>query len=364
MAFGFNKSVLDSMGMSSDALISQGDEAMTDEFKDKPWADSVKSSEWTKDGFSGTQISFEGVPLDEFNKTILPTLDLYSQDEETTSTFSTEESIETVVETKTVEPDPKYPPVQIKRVDDSFQIAGVIDFSKERSEEMSDGSVDSGMSDEEADIMAAGGGAELSLTFPGPVTSDTGKVEGNTVTWDVALGERSEVTATASAVKGEPVPAAAEASEKKASNWIGLVAMLVGALLLAGAGAAGVLFWRGRRDIKDEANNEFESAPMDASLPLEVVVSDDYAVDLDAPVQQPYSEPALEQFAARPFSQENEQTPESQGRRRAPVPVDSEPTVPATTPQRIEPGWYPTADGSHLRWHDGTNWTEHTRFVG
>jgi hypothetical protein len=31
------------------------------------------------------------------------------------------------------------------------------------------------------------------------------------------------------------------------------------------------------------------------------------------------------------------------------------PPVAATT----QPGWYPTADGAHVRWHDGVSWTEH-----
>ena len=31
------------------------------------------------------------------------------------------------------------------------------------------------------------------------------------------------------------------------------------------------------------------------------------------------------------------------------------PPVTATT----QPGWYPTADGAYVRWHDGTQWTDH-----
>jgi hypothetical protein len=36
---------------------------------------------------------------------------------------------------------------------------------------------------------------------------------------------------------------------------------------------------------------------------------------------------------------------------------------PEPTPPSIPAGWYPTADGTRLRWHDGTQWTAHTRVV-
>lgn len=41
------------------------------------------------------------------------------------------------------------------------------------------------------------------------------------------------------------------------------------------------------------------------------------------------------------------------------VPAAPSPVGPAVA--SIAPGWYPTADGAHVRWHDGTGWTEHTQ---
>lgn len=44
----------------------------------------------------------------------------------------------------------------------------------------------------------------------------------------------------------------------------------------------------------------------------------------------------------------------------APAPV-APPVAPAAP--SIAPGWYPTADGAHVRWHDGNDWTAHTQPV-
>lgn len=43
------------------------------------------------------------------------------------------------------------------------------------------------------------------------------------------------------------------------------------------------------------------------------------------------------------------------------VPTLAPAAAPRTTPQAIPAGWYATADGRHLRWHDGTTWTDHVR---
>lgn len=395
-SFGLNEAVIASMGMSaSDMLESEVDP--TDELGDAEWAKSIETSEWKEDGFVGVQAKFVDVPLDAFNSELLPALDLYSQDGSTTSvetdfSFSSENGEEPTPASETTAtkepqsqgPDPRYPAPQITRVEDEFRVTGVLDFSKERAAEMSEGneSLDLGMSGEESEGLAAGGGVELSLTFPGKVRSQTGTVEGSTVTWDVPLGKRLEVTATASG--SEEVVSDAGKSTK---NWGGLAAMIAGLLMLVGAGVGGLLFVRGRRASDGDGAGttgagtdlpaELSSRDEDSSLEQP---ADDYDVDLDAPVAEfepvvqpaiedrgpvPVAEQALETFEGRghPVAERSTEDGAASGRRRADVPVDSAPQAVAQAPSRVEPGWYPTADGAHLRWHDGIQWTEHTHPV-
>lgn len=40
------------------------------------------------------------------------------------------------------------------------------------------------------------------------------------------------------------------------------------------------------------------------------------------------------------------------------------PPTPDGAPESVTPGWYPTADGQWLRYHDGLQWTEHATPAG
>ncbi len=40
-----------------------------------------------------------------------------------------------------------------------------------------------------------------------------------------------------------------------------------------------------------------------------------------------------------------------------PAPLETTTPEPQPAAASIEPGWYPTADGEHMRWHDGEGWT-------
>lgn len=92
----------------------------------------------------------------------------------------------------------------------------------------------------------------------------------------------------------------------------------------------------------------------------------DYVLDeQEAPTWQPAFEPVTEHTIEQPLWQGNDPygyRPPVQP--AAPEPQPVQPVQPAATEpepvQQIAAGWYPTADGLTLRYHDGVDWTEHT----
>src|SRR5262245_38260181 len=62
----------------------------------------------------------------------------------------------------------------------------------------------------------------ITMTFPGPVTSSTGEIDGNSVTWEPKFGENTRIEARASAIPSSSSP------------WLMILLIAVGALLLGG----------------------------------------------------------------------------------------------------------------------------------
>lgn len=121
-----------------------------------PSGSGVSESDYEDDTFTGKQYEFDGLPLEKFN---------------------------TPNDTEAL---------NIVREGDTFTVHGVLDFSSS--------DTGTGTSDTAVQMMQS---AEIrvAITFPGAVTSSNGQVDGNTVTWTPKIGERTELTAVASAVE-------------------------------------------------------------------------------------------------------------------------------------------------------------------
>lgn len=130
------------------------------------------------EGFVGQQVAFEAVPLAEFSGG--QTLGGSGED------------------------------LSITRVGDEFHVAGGLDMS---GAELASGQIPQGMLDNFE--------FRISMTFPGPVTSSTGSVDGNTVTWEPRIGQNTEIRAVASAIPSQRTP------------WLLIALMAGGAVLLA-----------------------------------------------------------------------------------------------------------------------------------
>ena len=84
--------------------------------------------------------------------------------------------------------------LSIERVGDTYEVNGVLDLG------MEDADLEGNPFEEQ--ITEAFDTAELriAITFPGEVLETNGRVQGTTVTWRPVFGERTEITAVASAV--------------------------------------------------------------------------------------------------------------------------------------------------------------------
>jgi hypothetical protein len=130
------------------------------------------------EGFVGQEVTFDDVPLSEFSGG--QTLGGSGED------------------------------LSITRVGDEFHVAGGLDMS---SAEFTSGQIPQGMLDNFE--------FRISITFPGRVTSSTGSIDGNTVTWEPRIGQNTEIRAVASAIPSGGTP------------WLTIALAAGGALLLA-----------------------------------------------------------------------------------------------------------------------------------
>lgn len=130
----------------------------------------VTSEPYDDGTFVGSTTTFEGEPLNAF-----------SGENATAASESTGDENITIV-----------------REGDEFVVSGAFDLSVEG---MDVGSTP----DPESAAMMEGMDIRIAITFPGEVTdySDTGELDGTTVTWTPKYGERVEITARGSAVEGQ-----------------------------------------------------------------------------------------------------------------------------------------------------------------
>jgi hypothetical protein len=125
-------------------------------------APGVSTAPYEDDTYSGQQVTLDNVPLSDLNA------------------------------------DAANGGLSIQRVGDEFRVTGTLDTNT--------GSGGTGASPgplgDAAQQMLSTADLKITLTFPGPVTSSNGQVDGNTVTWTPKLGASTELQATASAIPG------------------------------------------------------------------------------------------------------------------------------------------------------------------
>lgn len=112
--------------------------------------------------------------------------------------------------------------LKIVREGDQFKVSGVLDLSgssQQTGNPQWDQMLQQAM--KTADI-------HITMTFPGNVISSNGKVDGNSVTWEPKIGERTEIQAVASAIPSSSFP----------WLWIAIGAAVVVVLLAVVLGVA------------------------------------------------------------------------------------------------------------------------------
>lgn len=148
-------SLLELTGQTADELFQD-----VDTTQDLPEGASVEPYE--EDGFVGQRISFEDVPLSEFSRS---------------SALGTGPNEE----------------LSITRRGDEFHVDGTLDMT---GSEFGGGGVPAQVL-ESIEF-------RIAITFPGSVRSATGEVDGNTVTWEPRVGQRTPIRAVASATPSGP----------------------------------------------------------------------------------------------------------------------------------------------------------------
>lgn len=147
--FAVQKQLLELAGGSVDDLV--GEAPLPSD------APGVTVADYEDDEFAGKQFTFDAVPIDQFSGE--------TEDELT-----------------------------ITRQGDVFHVSGVLDLSSGLSGA-------TGVSGFDPSTFLEGAQLRIRITFPGPVSDANGEIDGNTVTWVPEVGERLELTATASAIE-------------------------------------------------------------------------------------------------------------------------------------------------------------------
>ncbi len=151
VVFAVNKDVLELTGGSIEDLTGGETPFPSD-------VEGVTTEEYDDGEFAGQRFSFDGVPIGVFASN---------------------------------EDDPDA--LSITREGDTFEVSGVLDLSQGATGATGLGGAEQFF--ESAEI-------RIAMTFPGEVIESNGAVDGNTVTWEPAFGERIEIQATGSAVEG------------------------------------------------------------------------------------------------------------------------------------------------------------------
>lgn len=152
LVFAVNKEIVELTGQSVDDLV--GDASVPDD------VEGATQEPYEDERFVGTRVTFDDVALADL------------QDR--------------------ADPDA----LSIERRDDTFVVSGVMDLTAD------DADIEGNPFEDQ--IAEAFDTAELriAITFPGEVLETNGRVDGTTVTWEPTFGERTELTAVASAVEG------------------------------------------------------------------------------------------------------------------------------------------------------------------
>lgn len=161
---------------------------------------------------------------------------------------------------------------------------------------------------------------EVRVTFPGEVIEANGSIDGNTVTWDAAdLVGIEEMAARGSAIDN---------GKADGGGWLTLLIRIIGGVLILGSVVGlGLMAYRRFAGRGDSLDAEASTTGTDG-----------------IPTPNPWPTTPHEQQSAA------HQVGATVGDSEAPAPAAA-----------VSPGWYPTADGAYLRYHDGTDWTEHVR---
>lgn len=191
LVFAVNKEIVELTGQSVDDLV--GDATVPED------VEGATQEPYEDDRFVGTRVTFDDVALADLQER--------------------------------ADPDA----LSIERRGDTFVVSGVMDLSAD------DGDIEGNpFEDQIADAFDT---AELriAITFPGEVLETNGRVDGTTVTWEPAFGERTELTAVASAVAGgggDADSGAEAAGETGSSSWgnallYGIVGLVVAGMIVA-----------------------------------------------------------------------------------------------------------------------------------
>ena len=105
--------------------------------------------------------------------------------------------------------------LKIVRAGHVFTVTGALDMTNDVGSDATNGAVEDALAT--ADV-------RISITFPGPVTSSNGEIDGNSVSWSPKVGERTELRAQASAIPS--------GSSSSPVLWIVIAAVVIGGVMV------------------------------------------------------------------------------------------------------------------------------------
>lgn len=269
VVFAVNKDVLELTGGSIEDLTGGETPFPSD-------VEGVTTEDYDDGEFAGQQFSFDGVPIGVFAS-------------------------------NTDDPDA----LSITREGDTFEVSGALDLTQGATGATGLGGAEQFF--ESAEI-------RIAITFPGEVIESNGTVDGNTVTWEPAFGERIEIQATGSAVEG--------ASSSNTLLWV-----VIGLAVVALAVIVVVVVMMNRRKAPEAAVAEGAgmAAPMAEAAPPAPAAEVTPAVPPVSPAPEPVasappappapSEPAPEPpTALEPPAEPASGEPEVEGEGEIPPP--------------------------------------------
>jgi hypothetical protein len=149
-----------------EGLLSLSGQSADELFRQLPVSDlppGTSVDPYEEDGFVGQEFTFEAIPISE---------------------FSSDQTLGGAGD-----------PLSITRVGDEFRVSGNLDMSSSEFQ-----------GQQVPQQFLESFEFRIAITFPGPVTSATGTIDGNTVTWEPRVGENTPIRAVASAIpSGTPI---------------------------------------------------------------------------------------------------------------------------------------------------------------